>query len=622
MTPRYDTSAVPLQGGYVAKQCPVRAQNDMLVPGVRVEPGAFQQRLFDNGNAFEAFSVAEILLGIPETVVIEGRGVDAEIATLAAMRDGAPVILNGRLIDIAGRRVGKPDLLVRAADGGYRAADIKWHMALEVAKPSGNPDPALVSSIATLDRKSAVADMDFVARRHEGDVLQLAHYQRMLEGLGLAATDGRFAAIIGTERRAVWFDLDKPMWKTPSISETTKLRSTMERYDFEFDFRLDIIAVAQQHQVDPAIPLLVVPVRISECPSCPWSDYCGPILDTPPGDVSLVPRVGWAQWKAHRDRGVRNRADLASLDTRTAQLVAAKIDVAGLMDAVSDSNPSLDVLDLGALWPKAKQLQQLHEAGVTTVADVLALDGPTARYWNAGIPSLVEQIDQARAALGAEPAYRRRGIDTVRGRRADVEVDIDMESTELGAYLWGALVTHRSAPDPEYIPFVTWEPMSADREPANALVFWLWLMGVRTATLAAGLTFCAYCWNASAENQYLRRIGRAWDIIDEVETFISSEEWVDLYRVWDANFITGGASGLKAVAPTVGFAWEVDDPGGGESMVMYDRALDGGAEAEAARAWLLRYNRGDVSATRAVREWMESVGASAPSIASLGPRPS
>jgi predicted RecB family nuclease len=621
VTRRYDTSAVPLQGGYVAKQCPVRAQNDLLVPGVPVETGAFQQRLFDNGNAFEDISVAEILLGTPETVAIEGRGVEAEDATLAAMRDGAPIILNGRLIDTAGRRVGKPDLLIRAGDGGYRVADIKWHMALELAKASGNPDPALLSSIASIDRESALLDMDFVVRRHEGDALQLAHYQRMLEALGFAATDGRFAAIIGTERRAVWYDLDKPMWKTASISETSKLRSTMERYDFEFDFRLDVIAVAQQHQVDATVPLLVVPVRISECPSCPWSAYCGPILDTPPGDVSLVPRVGWALWKAHRDRGVRNRADLASLDTRTAQLVAARIDVAGLMEAVSDSNPSTPVLDLTALWPRVKQLQQLHDAGVATVADLLSLDAPTALYSNAGIASLVEQIDQARAALGAEPAYRRRGIDAVRVRRADVEVDIDMESTELGAYLWGALVSHGSSPESEYVPFVAWDPMSSDEEPAHALLFWQRLTGLRSATAAAGLTFCAYCWNASAENQYLRRIGRAWDIVDEVETFISSDEWVDLYRVWDANFITGSASGLKVVAPIVGFAWEVDDPGGGESMVMYDRALDVGADADAARAWLLLYNRGDVMATRAVREWMDTVGARAPSIASVGPRP-
>lgn len=275
--------------------------------------------------------IAELLAGEPAVVIIEGGGLAAELATQATMGNGAPLILNGRLSDEAGRRVGKPDMLVLAGDTGYRAVDIKWHMALDVARPRGKSAPALVSPLSSIRRECAAEDVAFTARRLEGDLLQLAHYQRMLEALGFAATDGRYAGIIGTERRVVWYDLDAAMWRTPSLSETSKLRSTMERYDFEFDFRLDIIAVAQQSEVDPTVDLLVVPVRCSECPSCPWSAYCGPILETPPGDVSLLPRVGWSQWKAHHDRGVHNRADLAALDVRTAQLVAAKVDVAAVM---------------------------------------------------------------------------------------------------------------------------------------------------------------------------------------------------------------------------------------------------------------------------------------------------
>ena len=129
--------------------------------------------------------------------------------------------------------------------------DVKWHMALDVAGPSAAGTPVLLSGLSSLSRETAHQDGSHVARRHEGDLLQLAHYQRLLEALGFAATDGRFAAIIGTERQAVWHDLDAAIWRTPSLSQGSKLRTTMERYDFEFGFRLDIIATAAAASCGP-----------------------------------------------------------------------------------------------------------------------------------------------------------------------------------------------------------------------------------------------------------------------------------------------------------------------------------------------------------------------------------
>lgn len=77
----------------------------------------------------------------------------------------------------------------------------------------------------------------------------------------------------------------------------------------------------------------------------------------------------------------------------------------------------------------------------------------------------------------------------------------------------------------------------------------------------------------------MTRIGKACGIGGEVAAFIASEEWVDLLKVFDSQFITGTGRGLKTVAPLSGFRWPVEDPGGAESMVRYEMAIDGETEA-------------------------------------------
>ena len=425
--------------------------------------------------------------------------------------------------------MGKPDLLVAAPGGGYRPVDIKHHMTLEPAEPRSRPSTC--SELARPAFEDAETDDTTRVRKHKGDLLQLAHYQRMLEAAGSAAGDGRHGGIIGVERRIVWHDLDAPMWRSPSSSGTQKMRTTMEVYDFEFDFRLDIIAVAQQHLVDPGVELLVVPVKLAECAECPWWDYCRPQLEAGSGDVSLVPRIGWREWKIHHDHGVTDRAALAALDART--------------------------------------------------------------YADSGMSALPEQIDQARAALGPDPVYRRRGVDAIVVPRGDIEVDVDMENAEDGVYLWGALLTDRStmpAPIGRYRPFVTWDPLSPEVQTSNFLEFWNWLMAIRAGAHAAGQTFRAYCYSAAAENTYLRKLGITGEVLDQVEGFIDSDDWVDMLRVFDSQLITGGGSGLKVVAPLAGYTWEVDDPGGEGSMLRYEIAVgSSSSEAErlAAREWLL-----------------------------------
>ncbi|WP_166641446.1 TM0106 family RecB-like putative nuclease [Amycolatopsis sp. SID8362] len=345
----------------------------------------------------------------------------------------------------------------------------------------------------------------------------------------------------------IGLDADVVVWHDLAAGTWPGGRSALTEYQVRFADRL-AIATAAANGEEP----LAEPSRVLECRRCPWWPTCEVVL-TDSRDVSLV---------------VRGE------------------------DAV-----------------------ELRRAGVSTVDKLAALDpagDPPAVNWT-GV-TFPDAVVLARAWLADLTLVRR--VEAVDVPRGDVEVDVDMESFgDAGAYLWGCLLTGADIGVPQgYRAFATWDPLPTGDEARSFAEFWAWLTDVRERTEAAGLTFRAYCYNALAENRWLfgsvERFGDHPGIPakKDIQSFVDSEEWVDLFRSVTDQFLCSHGKGLKVIAPVAGFSWRDPEAGGEASMRWYRDAvgMDGEKPDDEQRERLLRYNEDDVLATRALREWISA----------------
>lgn len=267
-------------------------------------------------------------------------------------------------------------------------------------------------------------------------------------------------------------------------------------------------------------------------------------------------------------------------------------------------------------------VEVLHNVGVRTVDDLAHLAPDVAASLPlTGVAPRTARI-RARAWLDGWPLVRRSSEVSV--RRADLELDVDMESfLEDGAYLWGTYLTGPGVQplglDGGYRAFVSWNPLP-DRDEGRAFAdFWGYLRELRTLAANTGRTFAAYCYSRSAEERWLRSTPVRYPDVPgmptaaEISAFCASEEWVDIYQEIRDQFIVPGSMKLKALAPLAGFHWRDPEPGGENSMAWYRAAVGPGPilatgplepvdRAMATR--ILEYNEDDVLATLALRRWM------------------
>ncbi|MFC9786819.1 TM0106 family RecB-like putative nuclease [Rhodococcus sp. NPDC127528] len=260
-----------------------------------------------------------------------------------------------------------------------------------------------------------------------------------------------------------------------------------------------------------------------------------------------------------------------------------------------------------SLVATGSRAEVLRGVGVRTIDELAAWDGPAPEEWQGN--GFDDTVVLAKAWLAGVPLVRRQPEVTV--VRADVEVDVDMESyQEHGAYLWGTLLTEAGVTQP-YRPFVTWDPVPTLDEARSFGEFWTWLTDTLEAALAAGKTFAAYCYSRSAEDKWLLDSATRFagmpgiPTVAEVKTFINGPHWVDIYQAVSEQFICPNGKGLKKIAPVAGFSWRDAEASGEASMSWYREAVgyDGEPNLDQ-RERLYVYNEDDVRATKVLREWM------------------
>ncbi len=628
----------------------------------RVPPSPLVEMLMEKGREHEnmVFEQLEILHDVVRISSFESLD-ERVAATTDKMRRGEKIILGGALPDVAGR-TGRPDVLVRVdapsslGAWSYAPCDVKSHDAFDGESKAREWSVGTLAS--PLLHQADACPM--AGKPVKNDSLQLAHYWRMLEALGLAPTGSDsvpIGAIIDKNLRVVWRRLDESLWRHED-PRSGKLadRSALEILDLEWEYRWSAIGAMLEGQP------CTEPLWYSACGSCDWKNVCYSELEAD-GHVSLISGVTRDTTKRLAAIGVRTMTQLASLDIRTAEVVVAThgaCDLAELVDRAREF-PSADE-PVGVLFTarQTKGPTALAAAGIRTLADLLALDQGLVRIKSS--TDLVRSIDAARVRIHPDGLpHLPRGVAAadVVVPRADIEVDVDMENSD-EVYLWGTYTSINDSVNGSitgdislppgfaagYLPFHYLEipgygsgdnsgDHSGDHSgmhPSEADVFadwWQWMHRLIAAAAGQGRTVKFYCYT-DAEYRKMREVVNRWPSdarlpsLDDIDAFVRSEHWVDLKKTVEEFIWPTDSMGLKSVAPLAGFSWRAEDAGGDNSMLWFEVAMsdpDPG-QRHAMAVKLLEYNEDDVQATKCLRHWIDdglhSRGFTVRSVSELG----
>lgn len=621
-------------GGYDAKSCPekIRKEHDPSYAGIEQDPPTpGDARRMEAGNIREQQVIAQWMAALLEEEVFlipacdrsaESRLRRGKMTYDLMLNPGSvKVIINARLPQLWDtHRTGEPDALVRGdlkPNGRWVwiPVDMKDHKSLEGTRKGLTWK---VSSFAKPYENEAQEKELYPGIPQKVDALQLAHYHRMLESLGFE-NDAPVGAIIGRESELVWHDLSQALYNSISGSGR-QLVSAIDYYDKAFAERLEIAKAAKKGVA------LCGPEWKQECTGCPFRTACHDELKIDLDHITLLPGVTPGRAKVHYSAGVETVAELSRLHHPTALLVDAGVDVSALIVAASREDAASEVKDFFT-DAKPEHLQACADVGIVVAGDVKQIDPRTARYSGKKPWRLADTIDQARVAKIGK-VHRPRGVPFLDVPRARIEQDIDIEDAPAPdgsgnlVYMIGVRDAGYSERDGENVRTRTEYHCFADytgTEAGEARVFsefWDHITTMRALARGRRYGYRAYHYTQHEDAAFRmlaeKHAGKPGiPALEEVNEFLESKFWVDLYPVVSTQLIWPTESlTLKDVAKWVRFSWRDSDPGGGNSITWYEDAVsnpDPAVRLENQRR-LEEYNADDCHAQLEIRDWISRFG--------------
>jgi predicted RecB family nuclease len=541
------------------------------------EPDPVLEEFKKLGFSHEAKSITALKDAIPTLIEIDQKKSfpEMELDTARALLDPNAFIISGAYISENAEkelakafgmpfkpteRASRPDLIIRVgtrSDGrpAWAPVDIKSHRAVTESKANFIFTSA-ISEILPLQDSREQGRLDY------NDLHQLAHYTRHFQALGIAGDD-LWVGIIGR-------DLDNCVWARIGdvvMGQGKAQESFLSVYDQQFAEAREVVRLSQIENLDLTKKSGVIPVNSSGkmgCTACKYKSTCleeMEAFDNGHGHVTLLARI-------------------------TPLIVEKNFPQIESINDLLVQTPLNDAMVTAQIRARVKK---------TDVPELLDPSTPVV------IPEADIEID----------------IDLENSMEALRELEIDEPIGEDRLYLYGFGIHDRTiSKDWQSAVIDTYSNYSNTEDGEFEVMSKMWnrlqqeILKAENSGKSIKIFHYSpheFTWWKKFANRFVGRPGVP--TLNELEEFKISY-LVDLYPIAQKFAFPAKSYSIKDLAPLAKFEWSVPMAGGANSLFKYkdaiNKTLDQSARDEAID-WLDAYNRDDVKATFAVRNYLRTL---------------